>query len=92
MDFIRVDKFMPTLGDVSPEEHGGGPGLDVLVLLVQTLALRSLALKLGPRAPPPRVPGELELADVSAPGFGSHFTKIGLWASNYIVTCRQSMT
>ena len=85
MDFIRVDKFMPTLGDVSPEEHGGGSGLDVLVLLVQTLALRSLALKLGPRAPTPRVPGELELSDVSAPGFGSHFTKTGLWASNYSV-------
>ena len=51
-----------------PEEHGGGAGLAVLVALVEAGALRGLALKLGPRAPPPSVSGELELADVGAPG------------------------
>ena len=39
----------------SPKEYGGGAGLAVLVALVEAGALRGLALKLGPRASPPRV-------------------------------------
>ena len=54
-------------GFLSPEEHGGGARLAVLVSLVEAHALRGLALKLRSRAPPPGVTGELKLADVSAP-------------------------
>ena len=57
---------------VSPEEHGGGPGLAVLESLVEALTLRGLPLKLGTRAPPPGVARELELADVGAPAIWPH--------------------
>ena len=67
---LNVEKYILTEYQMflSPEEHGGGARLAVLVSLVEARAFRGLALKLRSRAPPPGVARELELADVSAPG------------------------